>query len=138
MALQKSPSFDWLYLPIRSTNTSALAQGQQQEFDNIIRAFEQISPDIYTQNVMSLKAMADELVFPPRQFSNAINHHYGESYTKRMNRMRVAFAGRLLLEQPELSISTAMYEAGFQTKSNFNKEFKQSMGCRHQNTDKNI
>jgi len=123
LALQKSPLFDWLYT---SFSTSIGKTIESKNLQTIICAFEQLIEDatIYTKEVVSLKAMADKLGVSARLFSNAINHHYGESYTKRINRLRVNFARRLLVEQPQLSIMAVMFDSGFQTKSSFNKEFK--------------
>lgn len=125
-ALQKSPFFDWLYISFNSHSEKEIDLDKKQVFENIISSFEQLirEPNVYTQEVLSLKSMADRLSVPARAFSNAINHHYGESYAKRMNRLRIRFAENLLLERSELSVTTVMYESGFQTKSSFNKEFK--------------
>ncbi len=121
--LQKSPFFDWLYITF---NTKEPKSKINQGFDNIISSFEFLlrEPHVYTKEVLSLKAMANRLNVPARALSNAVNHHYGESYTKHMNRLRIKFAENLLLKQPKLSITAVMYECGFHTKSNFNKEFK--------------
>ncbi|GAA68907.1 helix-turn-helix domain-containing protein [Pseudoalteromonas sp. BSi20429] len=126
LALQKSPLFDWLYTSFSTSIGKNIESKNLQVFQTIICAFEQLIEDatIYTKEVVSLKAMADKLGVSDRLFSNAINHHYGESYTKRINRLRVNFARRLLVEQPQLSIMAVMFDSGFQTKSSFNKEFK--------------
>ena len=125
-ALQKSPVFDWLYTPFNTPAEKALEDEKKKVFQKIIESFEEVveDPAVYTQEVLSLKAMADKLCIPARTFSNAINYHYDESYAKRMNRLRIRFAQKLLSTQPELSIVVIMYESGFQTKSSFNKEFK--------------
>lgn len=129
-ALQKSPLFDWLYLPLSHSNAKAVEPEKVEAFQTIINDFEHLieEPSIYTKEVISLKKMADRLGVTARLFSNSINHQYGESYTKRMNRLRVNFAVRLLVEQPQRSIMTVMFDSGFQTKSSFNKEFKTIIG----------
>lgn len=126
MALQKSPMFDWLYTSFNALNEKTIEPEKLQMFQTVIRDFERVTEDttIYTEEVISLKAMADRLGVTARLFSNAVNHHYGESYTKRMNRLRVNYAERLLVEQPQRSIMAIMFDSGFQTKSSFNKEFK--------------
>ena len=125
-ALQKSPYFDWVYVALAAINEKDKAPELEQHYAQIITAFEELIQDhtAYTQEVLSLKAMADRLGVPVRLFSNAINHQYGESYSKYMNRLRVKFAEKLLRDNPDLSIIAVMYDSGFRTKSSFNREFK--------------
>ncbi len=125
-ALKRSPKFNWLYSVFTPHREKVLEDEKKLEFEKIIKSFEELVEDSthYTQDVLSLKAMADKLCIPVRTFSSAVNHCYKESYAKRMNRLRIRFAQRLLIEQPGLSITQVMYESGFQTKSSFNKEFK--------------
>ena len=130
LALQKSSLFDWIYTPFSTYMKKDVSAEKLQDFQTIIRDFEQLikEPAIYTQEALSLKTTADKLGVTARLFSNAINHQYGESYTKRMNRLRVNFAERLLVENPERSIMEVMFDSGYQTKSSFNKEFKAITG----------
>ncbi|MCC3862511.1 AraC family transcriptional regulator [Pseudemcibacter aquimaris] len=129
-ALQKSPYFDWLYETRESKQTHELPYDKKREYAFIINEFEAIlkNPKIYTDEVFSLKAMADKIGVPARLFSNAINHKFSESYSKHMNHRRVCFAETLLKENPELNMTNIMFDAGFRTKSSFNKEFKAITG----------
>ncbi|MBX2849832.1 MAG: helix-turn-helix domain-containing protein [Acidiferrobacterales bacterium] len=124
-ALQKPSPLDWLtgfgqttYRPapqsIEDTNFKALVE----KFDRLVEREKS-----YAQEGVSLKSLATFLNVPQRQLSQAINHVHGESFSKRMNRLRVREAKRLLIDTTEKSIVDVMLEAGFRTKSNFNKEF---------------
>ena len=126
LALHKSPLFDWVYKTVSRSDKKAVAPEKIKVFQAIIHDFERLikEPPIYTKELISLKAMADRLGVTARLLSNAINHQYGESYTKRMNRLRINVATKLLVEQPKRSITSVMLDSGFQTKSSFNKEFK--------------
>ncbi len=130
LALQKSPLFDWLYISLSYSNTKAVEPEKITIYQDIIHDFEQLveEPSIYTKEVVSLKTIANRLGVTARLFSNAINHQYGESYAKRMNRLRVNFVEKLLVEQPKRPIMAVMFDSGFQTKSSFNKEFKAITG----------
>ena len=125
-ALQKSPQFDWIYLALASINEQDSNSINSEEYSEVINLFETIlkKPEVYTTEVLSLKAMSYKIGVPTRLLSNAVNHHYGESYSKYMNRMRIKFAEKLLKDNPELSIINIMYDSGFRTKSSFNREFK--------------
>jgi AraC-like DNA-binding protein len=126
LALQKSPFFDWLYVAFDLNIQEEFKPDEEEIINKIIISFEHLikEPSVYTNEVLSLKNMASKLNVSARAFSNAVNHHYGESYTKHMNRLRIKVAEKLLVEQQELSIISVMYESGFRTKSSFNKEFK--------------
>lgn len=129
-ALQKSPYFDWLYTAFAALQDQNPPLEVMQNYESVIADFEGLLTDhtVYTEEVLSLKAMADRLGVPVRLCSNAINHQYGESYSKYMNRMRVNFAAKLLTEHKTLAMIDVMYDAGFRSKSSFNKEFKAITG----------
>lgn len=125
-ALQKSHHFDRVYVALAAINEKDIAPEIAEHYEQIISSFEEQIKDhtAYTQEVLSLKTMADRLGVPARRFSNAINNQYGESYSKYMNRLRVKYAEKLLRDNPDLSITAVMYDSGFRTKSSFNREFK--------------
>ncbi len=62
-----------------------------------------------------------------RQISEAINRTTGNNVSQFVNERRIAAACELL-ENTDLSVTQAMFEAGFYTKSNFNREFKRVTG----------
>ncbi|MNY61663.1 HTH-type transcriptional activator Btr [compost metagenome] len=64
---------------------------------------------------------------PARRISNAINRIHGISVSQYVNNYRVEEACRLLLTTEE-AITQIAFEAGFLTKSNFNREFLRVTG----------
>lgn len=77
---------------------------------------------------ITLPQAARKLQVPARQLSNAVNQIYGKSFSMHLNDLRVQEAQALLQTRPDLSIIEVMHEAGFSTKSNFNKEFLRVTG----------
>jgi AraC-like DNA-binding protein len=77
---------------------------------------------------ITLSQAAKKLQVPARQLSNAINQHYGTSYSVYLNDQRIAEAQRLLLADPGSNITEVMHASGFNSKSNFNKEFLRVTG----------
>jgi len=77
---------------------------------------------------ITLAQAARKLQVPARQLSNAINLHYGASFSVLLNDQRIAHAQRLLLSAPDLPVTEVMAEAGFASKSNFHKEFLRVTG----------
>jgi AraC-like DNA-binding protein len=78
---------------------------------------------LYLDDNLTLSRLARRAGLPARQISGAINRMAGKNVSQYINDHRIAEACRLLL-RPEVSVTTAMLDSGFQTKSNFNREFR--------------
>lgn len=72
---------------------------------------------------LTLSRLARRAGVPARQVSGAINRLSGKNVSQYINDFRIAEACRLLRET-DISVTAAMFESGFQTKSNFNREFR--------------
>ncbi|MFI3309208.1 helix-turn-helix domain-containing protein [Ewingella allii] len=80
-----------------------------------------LDPDI-TLDRLSRKAL-----IPTRQISHAVNRVLQCSVSQLLNSYRVEEACRLLRET-ELTVTSIIFESGFRTKSNFNREFLRQTG----------
>lgn len=76
---------------------------------------------------LTLNRLARRAGIPARQISAAINRMQGKSVSQMVNEYRIAEARRLLKET-DLAVTQVMLESGFQTKSNFNREFLRVTG----------
>ncbi|WP_245451613.1 helix-turn-helix domain-containing protein [Mesorhizobium waimense] len=72
---------------------------------------------------LTLSRLARRAGVPARQISGAVNRLAGKNVSQYINDFRIAEACRLLRET-DMSVTSAMLESGFQTKSNFNREFR--------------
>jgi AraC-like DNA-binding protein len=72
---------------------------------------------------LTLSRLARRAGMPARQISGAVNRLAGKNVSQYINEFRIAEACRLLRET-DMSVTSAMFECGFQTKSNFNREFR--------------
>ncbi|MEP2470058.1 MAG: helix-turn-helix domain-containing protein, partial [Paracoccaceae bacterium] len=79
----------------------------------------------YLDPDLTLVRLAHRLHVPIKQLSAAINIAKGENVSRYVNGFRVRHACHLL--SAEKSITDAMLESGFNTKSNFNREFARVM-----------
>lgn len=124
-ALRKPSPFDWIANIAIQTNRPEAESDDDLRFRSLVGKFDQFAIDekLYAQEGVSLQSTARLFDVPKRQLSRAINHVHGESFSKRMNRMRVIEAKRLLLDPARKSVTGIMLDSGFRTKSNFNKEF---------------
>lgn len=77
---------------------------------------------------ITLSLAARKLQVPARQLSNAINLHYGASFSVLLNDQRIEHAKSLLISMPELPVTEIIAQAGFASKSNFHKEFLRVTG----------
>jgi AraC-like DNA-binding protein len=80
----------------------------------------------YLHPDLTLTQLARKLTVPAKQLSAAINRVHGENVSRHINRYRIEHAGGLLRQGK--SVTAAMFESGFSTKSNFNREFLRIMG----------
>jgi AraC-like DNA-binding protein len=76
---------------------------------------------LYLDPDLTLTQIARRLVLPVKAVSGAINRSTGENVSRYINARRVDVACDAL--QAGESVTTAMLTAGFNTKSNFNREF---------------
>lgn len=88
---------------------------------------EMIDRNLFRDENLNLSRLARRIGIPARQISSAINRHTGKNVSQYVNDFRIAEACRLLA-CADISVTAAMFESGFQTKSNFNREFRRVTG----------
>ncbi len=76
---------------------------------------------------INLNRIARRMVRPARDVSRAVNAVAGCNVSQYINRLRVQEACRLLAGS-DMSVTQVIYAAGFNTKSNFNREFTRNTG----------
>lgn len=76
---------------------------------------------------LTIGRLSRKLGIPSKQLSAAINKSTGENISRYINRFRIDYACNQMVDGK--SVTTAMYESGFNTKSNFNREFLRIKGC---------
>ncbi len=80
-----------------------------------------LDPDI------NLNRIARRMVRPAREVSRAVNAIAGCNVSQYINRLRVQEACRLLAGS-DMTVTQIIYASGFNTKSNFNREFTRNTG----------
>ena len=83
--------------------------------------------NLYLDNQLNLSKLARKVGVPARKVSQAINQQTGQNVSQYVNQLRIEQAAQLLVTT-ELPVIDIMLEAGFQTKSNFNREFMRVKG----------
>lgn len=107
---------------------SASAEPSEQDRDIIARVDRLMETQaLYRDENLNLSRLARRLGLPSRQISGAINRSLGVNVSQYVNQLRIREACRLL-EETEQSVTAIMLSSGFQTKSNFNREFRRVTG----------
>ncbi|WP_145483677.1 helix-turn-helix domain-containing protein [Yersinia aldovae] len=83
--------------------------------------------NLYLDSQLNLSKLARKVGVPARKVSQAINQQTGQNVSQYVNQLRIEQAAQLLATT-ELPVIDIMLEAGFQTKSNFNREFMRVKG----------
>lgn len=82
---------------------------------------------LYGDAGLNLGKLARRLGLPARTVSQAVNRVHGLSVSQYVNNFRVVEACRLL-STTDMPVTRIVFEAGFMTKSNFNREFLRVTG----------
>jgi AraC-like DNA-binding protein len=84
----------------------------------------------YLDKDLTLTTLAEQLRLSPTQVSQVLNEGFGENFYTFINRHRVEESKQLLVNPAfaHYSILGVAFEAGFNTKSTFNKTFREVVG----------
>ncbi len=82
---------------------------------------------IFLDPDLNLNRIARRLTLPAREVSRAINLATGNNVSQYVNQLRIEEACRILAD-PKASVTETIYASGFNTKSNFNREFVRVTG----------
>ena len=82
---------------------------------------------LWADPALNLARLARRLGMPARAVSEAVNRVHGISVSHYVNNHRIGQACRLL-DDTDMPITRILFEAGFITKSNFNREFLRVTG----------
>ncbi len=77
--------------------------------------------NIYLDASLTLRQIARRLTLPEKRLSSAVNRVSGENVSRYINNWRIEHACRLMKQGG--SVTSSMLDSGFNTKSNFNREF---------------
>ncbi|AVH40279.1 helix-turn-helix transcriptional regulator [Agrobacterium tumefaciens] len=111
-----------------ASELSPSAEPSEQDRDIIARVDRLMETQaLYRDENLNLSRLARRLGLPSRQISGAINRSLGVNVSQYVNQLRIREACRLL-EETEQSVTAIMLSSGFQTKSNFNREFRRVTG----------
>ena len=86
-----------------------------------------VTQSLYRDPDLTLGRLARRLTVPAKRLSAAVNRVEGRNVSQFVNRFRVEAVCRRL-DEDGARVTESMLEAGFRTKSNFNREFRRVTG----------
>ncbi|ATL99133.1 AraC family transcriptional regulator [Aeromonas sp. CA23] len=101
----------------------------QERADEIVARVDRLMREkaSYLDPDLTLAALSRKLGIPAKQISMAVNQVHQKSISRVVNEYRIEHAKQALLTTDE-TITHILMNAGFQTKSNFNREFSRIAG----------
>lgn len=101
-----------------------LHQLTDDEVKGIVNKIENLltSKEIFLDPDLTLDRLARKVCIPARQISVAINQAYGRNVSQVVNEYRIERAKSLLVASDK-TITQIYFDSGFQSRSNFNREF---------------
>lgn len=96
-----------------------------------VAAFEVLMENemLYKEAGLSLQKVSGLLKINPKYLSYILNKHFGGGFPEIVNRYRIENCMKMLDNESGMNIQQIMYEAGFNSKSAFLKNFKKITGC---------
>ncbi|WP_413700825.1 helix-turn-helix domain-containing protein [Psychromonas sp. KJ10-10] len=106
---------------LKSSSSSVLAE---IEINQIVSKIDSLitTKEVFLDPDLTLDRLARKAGIPARQISISINQVYGRNVSQVINEYRIERAKQLLISTDN-PITQIYFDSGFQTKSNFNREF---------------
>lgn len=119
-SLHQDGPLSWIATRLRTTPTDSDLRLRLEAHMQDIKPW--LDPEL------TIARLSRQLAVPQRQISELINDQLGTIFSRWINSYRIAQAQSLMREAPKRPLVELMLDAGFQTKSNFNKAFKDETG----------
>jgi AraC-like DNA-binding protein len=126
-AMRRTPSAKEREAPSTSAERKAIADPDEDSATLSALDRAMMERSLYRDPELTLERLARQIGIPSRRISGAINRSTGGNVSHYVNDYRVREAQRLL-EASHRPITEILFECGFQTKSNFNREFRRVAG----------
>lgn len=107
---------------LSSSDMRQFSKQKSYRIDNVIKYIS----DNYTLN-MRLEDVAEIACMTPNSFCRFFKRMTNKSFTEFLNEVRIRNAARLLIQE-NLPVSQVCYAVGYNSITNFNKQFKQIIG----------
>ncbi len=126
MSLHRAGPMAWVSMQLRRLPRRAAPIDAPATYRKLVEHME--STRAFLDPNLTVVRLARQTALPQRSVSEAINQSEGVSFSRWVNNWRVREAQRLIRDDPQRSLLDVLLASGFQTKSNFNRVFKECVG----------
>lgn len=109
-----------------SPNTSQNSKSMEELEKKIHVFFEETQ--LFLKSDISLEMLSEEVAIPKHHLSKLFNSYLNKSFYVVIGEYRIKHAQKRLKEDANLKIEYLAFECGFNSKSTFNKHFKEQVG----------
>lgn len=104
---------------------------QGLDVDSVIQKMEELMREkkFYLDEELTLPILSDKLKIKTHQLSEILNDKMRIGFREYITGFRLEEASRMLREEPQRSVLSVIYSAGFKSKSAFHKLFQEKYGC---------
>lgn len=113
-----------IFLPGSKNHSASVSDSDRR----ILEAKEYIRKK-FAHQTLCLQEIAAQANLTPQAFCRSFKKHTGVTYIEYLNELRVQEACKLLTADRLNSISSAAYNSGFNSLTNFNRVFRSLIGC---------
>lgn len=99
-----------------------------EEYEKVVHIYLTESK-LFLKQGISLKLLSEKINIPKHQLSILFNSYMHKSFYVLISEYRIKHAKKLIKENSNLTIESIAFECGFNSKSTFNKYFKEYTGC---------
>lgn len=85
--------------------------------------------DIYRNPDISLEMLSTETTIPKHHLSQLLNGYFGKNFYQYIAELRIEYALTRLQNDSGIKIESLAYDCGFNSKTSFNRYFKEYTGC---------
>ncbi len=100
------------------------------DIDNVMNNLRQMMENekAFASEDISLKSVAEELDISPHQLSEIINKNFNKNFNTYLNDFRIEEAKKMLIDEPDRTITSIAVAVGFNTNTAFSSVFSRSEG----------
>jgi AraC-like DNA-binding protein len=115
---------------LQGINSGPVADTPASGYDKIMESFQQvmISEQGFLNPSMTIDEIAKKLNTNRTYVSKLVNIYYGVPFRDYLNNLRLDYAKRLLMDEPDAVIDYVAAKSGFQSSTQFIRKFRETEG----------
>lgn len=115
---------------LKGINSGPVAEAPASGFDKIMESFQQlmVNDQEFLNPSLTIDEIARQLNTNRTYVSKLVNIYYGVPFRDYLNNLRLDYAKRLLMDEPDAVIDYVAAKSGFQSSTQFIRKFRETEG----------